>query len=282
MTEATPRERAHTVFHTEYLDRATLAARGLTPRACARLVRAGRLVRVRRGRLLPPDTHPELLRAGRLGGRLDCVSLLAAVGVFVRERGTLHVQFDKGASRLPARDRAVIAHWRRSDAPQSSPAAHVIEALAQACRCQAPRDAIATLDSAWHHGIVDEAGVGAVFTLLPRAYRRLRGLLDRRAESGTESLVRLALRGWGCQVDVQVEIAGVGRVDLVVDGWLIIECDSRAHHDGWNAARRDRRRDLAAAALGFTTVRPIAEDILGDPERVFALLKATIAHGRRT
>jgi very-short-patch-repair endonuclease len=40
----------------------------------------------------------------------------------------------------------------------------------------------------------------------------------------------------------------VGRVDFLVEGWLIIECDSKAHHEGWDKQRRDRRRDLAAAA----------------------------------
>ena len=35
--------------------------------------------------------------------------------------------------------------------------------------------------------------------------------------------MRLMLRGLGCQIEVQVVIPGVGRVDFVVDGWLIVE-----------------------------------------------------------
>lgn len=85
------------------------------------------------------------------------------------------------------------------------------------------------------------------------------------------------LRGLGVQVEVQVQIEGVGRVDLVVDGWLIIECDSREYHEGWMTQKRDRRRDLAAAARGYTTIRPIAEDILGTPEEVLTLLKQTLS-----
>jgi hypothetical protein len=42
--------------------------------------------------------------------------------------------------------------------------------------------------------------------------------------------MRLLLRALGHRAEVQVRIAGVGRVDLVVDGWLIVECDSRAYH----------------------------------------------------
>ena len=72
-------------------------------------------------------------------------------------------------------------------------------------------------------------------------------------------LMRLILRSIGCVFDVQVVIAGVGRVDFVVNGWLIIECDSEEHHSSWADQKRDRRRDQAAAARGYATYRPIAE-----------------------
>ncbi|NYF15806.1 very-short-patch-repair endonuclease [Microbacterium sp. AK009] len=140
--------------------------------------------------------------------------------------------------------------------------APLIEALAQAVKCQMPRDAVATLDSAWHLGFISEIDIAEIFALLPRRYRHLRRLLDRRSESGPETLMRLLLRGLGRDVQIQVDIPGVGRVDFVVDGWLIVECDSKAHHAGWDAQRRDRRRDIAAASLGYTTIRPLAEDLL--------------------
>jgi very-short-patch-repair endonuclease len=257
-----------------------LAERGLTRHSISRLVAGGELVRLRNGRYVPAHIHADLVAAGRLGGRLDCVSLLTALGVFVRVAHPLHVQFEPGTTRLPPR-RGVVAHWRRSSAERRALAADLIEALAQACRCQSPRDAVATLDSAWHHGLIDEDGIAAIFARLPRRYRTLRELLDRRSESGAETLVRLLLRGLGVDVEVQVEIPGVGRVDLVVDGWLIVECDSRAFHEGWEAQKRDRARDMAAAALGYTTVRPIAEDILYRLPEVLAAMKAIVAHPPR-
>lgn len=147
--------------------------------------------------------------------------------------------------------------------------------------CQEPRAALATLDSAWHLGLVDEAGIAEVFDRLPRRFSALRPLLDRRSESGTETIVRLILRGLGCRFDVQVWIDTVGRVDFLVDGWLIIECDSEAHHAAWAVHKRDRRRDLAAARLGYTTIRPLAEDILYHREQVQAALTDIIASGHR-
>jgi very-short-patch-repair endonuclease len=269
----------HRLLSAGYLTTSDLRYAGISRHHSARLIEQGQLVRVRRGRFVPADMPAELIAVGRLGARLDCVSLLWALGVFVRTSATKpHVQFERGASRLPPRPPEVVAHWRSSLSPHTALTAPLVEAVAQACRCQSPRDAIATLDSAWHRGLLSESGIADVFALLPRRYRRLRSLLDPRSESGPETLVRLMLRGLGCQVELQVVIVGVGRVDLVVDGWLIVECDSRAHHSDWGAQRRDRRRDLAAAALGYTTVRPIAEDILGDPAAILAALRSALAH----
>jgi very-short-patch-repair endonuclease len=90
------------------------------------------------------------------------------------------------------------------------------------------------------------------------------------------------LRRLGCSFDVQVRIDGVGRVDFVVDGWLIIECDSEAHHAGWAERRRDLRRDQAAAARGFVTYRPIAEDIMWNPDDVWEALAGLIRGRART
>lgn len=261
------------------LETSDLRAHGLSERRIRLLVDSGQLLRVRRGKYLAVDVPPCLSEAARLGGRLDCVSLLREAGVFVASDPPLHVQLDNGASRLPARPHHVVAHWRATGAHRCSPIAPWVEALAQACRCQDPRSAIATLDSAWHRGLVNEAELREVFTRLPLRYRALHGLLDRRAESGTETLMRLILRTLGCDIRVQQSVPGVGRVDFIVDGWLIIECDSEAHHAGWDAAKRDRRRDMTAAALGYTTIRPIAEDILHHRDELTTTLRAIIERG---
>ncbi|MEU1972305.1 DUF559 domain-containing protein [Microbacterium sp. NPDC019599] len=256
-------------------------AQGATARDITVAVRDGRLLRPRRGRYLPAQTHADVQRAATQGGRLDCVSMLRLFGVFVLESSATHVQVDQHATRLPQPGAGIVRHWRVSAAARDALLTPVVEALVQAVRCQQPRAAIATLDSAWHIGVIDQHGIAQVFAALPRRFRRLRPLLDPRAESGTETLARLMLRSLGVRPELQVEIDRVGRVDLVVDGWLIIECDSEAHHADWKQLKADRRRDAMAAAQGYTTVRLLAEDILYHPDWVLGVLKDILNHDSR-
>lgn len=271
------RTAAQHVLSATFLSPRALAERDLSRHRIAQLASAGQLVRVRNGRYLRGDEHPRLMEAGRLGGRLDCVSLLAALGVFVRERHPLHVQLTPATTRLPTRPPGVVAHWRDTECERTALSVDLVSALVQACRCQSPRDAVATLDSAWHHALVGEAEIAAVFRSLPLRYQPLRGLLDPRCESGAETLMRLLFRALGCHVDVQVELSGVGRVDLIIDGWLVVECDSKAYHQDWRSQVRDRRRDIAAAGLGYTTIRPVAEDIYYRPDEILNAMKAILA-----
>lgn len=264
-----------------FLSRDEILRMGLTRTRLARALADGRIVRARKGRYIRSDLHPDLVTVAKLGGRLDCVSLLSHLGVFVLAAPALHLQVDVGASRLPLRPPGVTCHWRDSEAPREALVSDLVEALAQSVRCQGPREAIASLDSAWHARLIDDATLALVFGRLPRRYQALRRLLDPRSESGSESLMRLILRTLDCQVELQVRISGVGRVDFVLDGWLIVECDSEEHHSGWAAQKHDRRRDLAAARLGYTTVRIIAEDIFHHRDEVRAALQDALRHGPR-
>ena len=257
--------------------RSELLRDGFTGRQITDAVRGGTLLRPRNGHYLPPHAHPQVAEAVRLGGRLDCVSVLSHLTVFVWKDRRLHVQLDPRASRVPDPAVGVVRHWRPTIADAAGTTTPVVEALIQAVLCQPPRAAIATLDSAWNLGLVDEADSADVFTALPHRYGRLRDLIDPRAGAGTETLVRLMLRALGYVADLQVNIPDVGFVDLLVDGWLIVECDSAKHHGSWHDHKRDRRRDAMALAHGYTTVRLLAEDVLYRPEWVVDVLRRALA-----
>lgn len=260
--------------------RAELLNEGLNGRTLTAAVRDGHVLRPRNGVYLAASVDPFSLAAARLGGRVTCVTELSRIGVFVLEQAGVHVHIARSTSRTPGRKvgSMVSRHWQRlaRNPHPSSCAVEPFDAVLHAVRCQTPRAAVATLDSALRLGVVRADELDELFGFLPRRYRVLRALLDPRAESGPESLMRLLLRQLGYRFEVQVQIEGVGRVDFVVDGWLIVECDSQEHHSSWKARRKDLRRDQAAAARGMATYRAIAEDIMWNDHDVRAALRGLL------
>lgn len=271
------------------LSRADLLEAGLSPKRITKAVREGRITRLRRDHyVLAPDADAD--RAVRLGGRTTCVTALASTGAFLIADGRLHVHVDRHASRLRAPDdrkrrwnkrryrNKVRLHWvALLEPPTDRGSVALLDAVRALVRCRPPREVIATLDSMLHLGLTTLDDLTRVFDALPRRYRVILRLLDGRSESGTESLVRIMLRQLGASPEVQVEIDGVGRVDFVIAGLLIVECDSRAHHGDWEQRKKDIRRDQAAAIRGYTTVRLLAEDILYRQDEVRQALAGILA-----
>lgn len=258
------------MFATVVFIRADLVAQGMSWRQIASAVERGRLMRLRRDRYAFADIDADVIEAVRIGGRLSCLSLLSAIGVFVHRSDEMHVHLIPGTSRIRRPKSAhTVLHWRAWSG-HSAPL-HVtplVDALTLAVRCQTPRAAVATLDSALHHRLLTRDQLTAIFDVLPVRFAPLLALVDASAESGPETFMRLILRTLGVSFETQVLIHGVGRVDFLVDGWLIIECDSREFHAGWEQQVEDRRRDLAAARLGYVTIRPLASDIMGSDSSV--------------
>lgn len=250
--------------------RSELLSSGMSPKDITSAVRAGVLMRLRRDRYAAVDVDDDVAEAVRIGGRLSCLSLLKAIGVFVLRCDSLHVHVRPGTSRIrrPLSTDTVL-HWDVWSGREGS--LHVVallDAIRHSVRCQVPRAAVATLDSLLHHGLVTRRQMESVFEAMPARFGVLMALVDPSAESGPETFMRLILRGLGVAYETQVEIPGVGRVDFVVDGWLIIECDSKEFHEGWDKQIEDRARDIAAARRGYVTIRPIANDLMHDAANV--------------
>lgn len=279
---------------TNYRTRADMLAEGMSGRGIARAVRRGVVIRPRRDRYLPPDTPDVVVRAVRVGGRLTCLSLLQLLGVFVLANTRLHVHVAPNAARLrmphdrrkrlrPRRLAGPRLHWLAGpDAAGSATCTDIVVALAHAVLCQAPRAAVASIDSALNLGLIAVEQIDSIFDMLPAKYGVLRRLVDGRAQSGPETLVRLMVRQLGSAADLQVEFDDVGFVDMVVDGWLVIECDSKAYHSDWEQQLKDYRRDMQLARLGLCVLRLTAEDIMYHPDDVFSALRGVLgARARR-
>ncbi len=246
-------------------------------------------MRVRRGWYSHPEASPAILRAVRVGGRLACVSALRELGVFGFDTDT-HVHLQHSASRLRSPDAAgrlierrhLTLHWSPLIAPDgaSECAVGIVDALAQAVRCQHPWHAVASLDSALHLGLVTTSDVARIFAALPPRFDRLRGLVDVRSEAGQESVLRCALIAQGLLVQPQVWFHGIGRVDLLVEECLVVEADSRSAHDGWALHIRDRDRDIDLARLGLMSLRPGYHRTMFATEDVVEAVVALVARSR--
>ena len=272
-----------------YSTRADLRRSGMTERQIAAAVGAGELIRARRDCYLLPGAPDDVVRALRVGGRLTCLSLLRLNGVFVLDDERLHVHvapdatrmrspYDRGKRLRPRRAAQTRLHWwaPTGDGFGAATCVDAITAMAHSVRCQTSRGAIASFDSALNRGLLTLDDLSEVFDLLPLKYRVLIPLIDGRAQSGTETLVRLMVLGLGCRVRLQVAFEDVGFVDLLVDDWLVIECDSKEFHSSWEQQVKDRRRDLALARQGFGVLRVTAADVFQRPDDVLAALRGLL------
>jgi hypothetical protein len=275
--------------------RAQLIAAGARPRYLTAAVRNGYLLRVRRDHYARPDTPRSVLQAVRVGGRLACLSTLSHTGIFAIDHACTHIHLERGASRLrhpndarqplPSDDRPNITmHWsplRETDAG-SEASVGVKDALAQVIQCQDELHAIASLDNALFLKAIDLRDLREIFANCPQRFAGLLPRVDGRAEAGQEMMLRLLLEDAGLHCDLQVTFPGIGRVDLVVEGRVVVEADSRLAHDGWELHVRDRNKDIDVAKLGYPSIRPAYQRTMHKADDVLAAVQGLLVACGRT
>jgi hypothetical protein len=181
--------------------REQLIASGATGRILTEAVRAGNLVRARRDHYALPTESTDVIAAIRVGGLVDCVSALAAAGIFAFDSSRTHVRVQHEMSRMRAtrsrfvpltdHNRAdVNLHWWPVDPADTATefSVGIYDALAASLRCQAEWHALASLDNAIHLGAISRSAADRLFEPAPDRVQHLRKLIDGRAESGQESV----------------------------------------------------------------------------------------------
>ncbi|MDH6235892.1 type IV toxin-antitoxin system AbiEi family antitoxin domain-containing protein [Cryobacterium sp. CG_9.6] len=272
------------------IETAELRAAGATCRLLRTAVTEGSLIRVRRGYYALPATSPRVIEAVRVGGRLGCISAIADAGGFAFEGQYTHIHVGPGASRLRAPQNrlqrlteetrnGVELHWDELRHPSDGNEFSIglPDALIQIFRCQQPRLALATVDNVLHLRLLPWDAVAGIFAALPADLQYLQSRIDARTESGQETVLRWIVLEAGIECEIQVTIEPVGRVDLLIAGFLVVEADSRSFHDGWDRHSADRTRDCDLAALGYVTYRALYKDIMYHPERVIAAIMGLLA-----
>jgi very-short-patch-repair endonuclease len=267
-------DRCDGVAHVE-----TLRELGVPPGVSGAAVRTGLVLRPRRGWVASAAADPELLAAVSAGGRLGCASQARRLGLWVLDEPGLHLSIPRhsGHARPPA---DAVVHWRgrewRSGHATADPVETVLRDLAD---CLSLEAALCVIDSALNKGLIGLAELERALSDTRRGARLL-PLADPAAESGLETIVRCRLLLAGILSRSQVQIDGIGRVDLLVGDRLIIECDGRAHHDDPLARARDRHRDLLLSARGYLVIRLDIAQIQGDWMLTLAVIRDLLARGQ--
>lgn len=268
--------------------RQELLGAGVNVRQLAAGVHLGTVIRVRKGWYALPGVDRDLVRAIRVGGRLACVSAAKHYGWATAERIGLHVCLTPNAARLRSPDNArqrmpqqqhpadLTLHWaRRGDNARLVTSKR--ETVFQIAHCQSPDLAVAAYDSFLHTDPAGSLNLDQWLAELPQHLVAAMESPSRLCHSFLETIGRIRLSREGIEGKHQVWLPGVGRVDMLIDGWLVIEWDGLEHHDNGPAHDEDCRRDAVAASMGYTTLRFTYSLVMFHWYLVIGAIRATLA-----
>ena len=244
-----------------------------------RAVDAGVLRALTRSWVADPDASHTIATALLLRGRVGGATALESYGVWVMHRGETWIAVRPGTTYLPAPEATVryqcdfredkTAPWRVS----------LLDALMQYVRRTERNFAIAAIDSALNLGILSRQDLESLAKKLPRRCKHWLRRVDGRAQSGLETILRLACEDQGWSVRVQVRFQG-GRLDLVINGWLCIEVDGSEFHDVGAQARKDRLRNTQLVMADYRWHRFGYADVVYRLGETIDVIRRLLQQGR--
>lgn len=228
------------------------------------LVDSGHLRRYPHGVVALPDVDKRVLIARVHRGLITCEHAAAHYRLLLPSSPkTLHVLIPRGHKAAPLWGEHQHETRDLPPVPLSAfPVAPLARCLADLLCCAQEWTALVAADAALHQGRVTYEQVGTYLRGSRRVLGRRR--LQRtssRARSPLETLARIQLRGAGLDVVDGVEIGGVGEVDLLIAGWLVVELDGYEYHSDMWSFDQDRSRDRELARLGYTSIRFTANNV---------------------
>ncbi|WP_257505077.1 hypothetical protein [Actinomyces sp. 594] len=237
-----------------------------------------------------PGTDPRIVKCRQFRAHLTCASAAEVLGYPMWGKPkSLHlaVPSNRGVRSSPHRDLSdVVVHRKTQLTPMTVdgfPLVVPAEVVACCLKCLDELDAICVADAALHRGDTTKAEVAELLTgrYSAKAKQRLE-----RAEPATrsplETRTRLALRDINLSVDTGVIVEGIGEVDMLVEGWLIVETDGWEFHSSNEQFALDRHRDQAALAAGYVPMRLTGQDVAAGEERIRRIVAQAILGAARS
>ncbi|MBT2534264.1 DUF559 domain-containing protein [Arthrobacter sp. ISL-48] len=242
----------------------TLLRAGFTDRNIRNAVGAGEIRRLRHGVVALPCAAPDMVAAVLANGLLTCASATTHHRLWrLHEPRTLHLLCRHGAAK------GVAVH-RESVVPPHAPwpVAGLTDVLLHGLRCLPEVEAAILVESALVQG---RTTLGYLRGHLPGnrngAARRVLDLVDGTAESPIEVVARLIFRSEGIFTQTQVDLPGIGIVDFLLEGFLIVELDGATHLEP-RQVKKDRLRNNASTLDGYAVLRYGYADVVYKPQKV--------------
>lgn len=239
-----------------------------------------------------PGTDPRIVRCRQFRAHLTCASAAEVLGYPMWNKpSSLHLAVPRNHSMHPSANRClegITLHRKKRITPvtvDGFPVVSPAEAVACCLVCLDELDAICVADAALNRG---DTSVDEVSDVLAGRYaaegRRRLAQADPASRSPLETRTRLALRHLGLFVETGVTIEGIGEVDMLVQGWLIVETDGWEFHSSHEQFILDRHRDQQALASGYVTVRLTGQDVEAGEQGIRATVARAllgVAHSNR-
>ncbi|MCU1519763.1 MAG: hypothetical protein JWN19_148 [Arthrobacter sp.] len=255
----------------------SLVARGAGETAIRGAVRSGAVIRLERGLLALPGADPELVAAKQSRALLTCISAAPRFTLWMlRPAAMPHYWHSNGR-----RTHSCVSHRTALTHPGVAGAVAALpDVLLHALLCLPPLESLVMVESAYNSGAID-------LTFLLRHLvgnrcgkaRDVVAQVERGADSLLETLARILFRDAGISTETQVWIDGIGRVDFLLEGFLIVEIDGLAFHLNSRQFKKDRRRDNSAMVQGLPVLRFFYDDVVFAPEVVLAQVREVLARG---
>jgi len=258
--------------------RPVLRGLGVDDAALRRAVRAGVLLQPDRGLYALPTAPAEFVDLVRNRELLTCASAASHYGLWALPcPGPAHVHHRRAEA---VRGGGVHHPGLHLPPHRYKPVAALADVLIHALRCLPFAESLVMVESAVARG---DMTVEFLRQRLPGPRNgRARDVLtwvDRGADSLLETLARTYFRQVGIRVDPQVYLERVGQVDLLLEGWLVVELDGR-HHAEWAQVRKDHRRNNESVLQGYTVLRYYYADVVFSPADMVSQVLSVLARGR--
>lgn len=203
-----------------------------------------------------------------------CISCVSAAPIYelpilmeeCPQKTHLSVAYNRGMhpSKLRRFDDVCIHREQiMSDEERRTHVASIGTVLERVLVCMPLKVSLPMLDAARNRGLYDVSTltIPPTGSRLPHLREAL-SLSSDRARSILETVARLQLIDMGLTPQVGVWIEGVGEVDMIILGFIIIEVDGWAFHSSKEQREKDLKRDRELLRRGYVVLRFTYDDVM--------------------